>query len=308
MRNFFFQKHTKKLPGQGLVEFALVFPIFLLLILGIIEFGRLMITVSSVYSAAREAARYGSASDYYTDCEGIRAAANRIGFIAGPLDTKIGYVDAADLDSEPLGWLQVLNQCPDFPHTSQEAAAVPRVIVQVTAQFKFLFLSLPEFPITSQSVRTIVLKVAYQGPDDPVDPEDLPVCSFISASLGAPSTISPTYSFDIKTHSTLVSPIITKVRIEWVKTDGRKTSALTGFTYDFGTSSQTLHDTGGSYDFSGLTLPAWGTKNLEFTFSISGNKNFSITNATVFLTYTDPVDPTKSFNCTVNPGQTAQQE
>jgi len=34
--------------GQGLVEFALILPVLLLLVLGIVEFGRLMTAISSV--------------------------------------------------------------------------------------------------------------------------------------------------------------------------------------------------------------------------------------------------------------------
>ena len=48
--------------AQGMVEFALILPILLLVILGIIEFGRLLFFYSSVTSASREAARYGSAA------------------------------------------------------------------------------------------------------------------------------------------------------------------------------------------------------------------------------------------------------
>ena len=56
-------KHKNhKSRGQGLLEFALALPIFLLLVLGVIEFGRLLAVVSSVTTAAREGARYGSAS------------------------------------------------------------------------------------------------------------------------------------------------------------------------------------------------------------------------------------------------------
>ena len=65
--------------GQGLVEFALILPIFLTLIMGIVEFGRLMITYAGVASASREATRYGasvgtnaSGVEHYRDCDGIR--------------------------------------------------------------------------------------------------------------------------------------------------------------------------------------------------------------------------------------------
>lgn len=67
--------------GQALVEFALVVPIVLLLIIGIAEFGWFMATTSATVSASREAARYASSvgddggTARYVDCAGIRQAA-----------------------------------------------------------------------------------------------------------------------------------------------------------------------------------------------------------------------------------------
>jgi len=46
--------------GQGLVEFALVIPIFLLMVFGIIDFGRVVYMNSVLSQAAREGARVGS--------------------------------------------------------------------------------------------------------------------------------------------------------------------------------------------------------------------------------------------------------
>ncbi len=46
--------------GQSLVEFALVIPIFLLLLFGLFDVGRLVYVNNAVSEGAREAARYGS--------------------------------------------------------------------------------------------------------------------------------------------------------------------------------------------------------------------------------------------------------
>lgn len=46
--------------GQALVEFALVFPIFFLILMGLIDGGRLVYTDSTLSQAAREAARVGA--------------------------------------------------------------------------------------------------------------------------------------------------------------------------------------------------------------------------------------------------------
>lgn len=46
--------------GQALVEFALVLPVFLLLLCGIIEFGALFSAQLTIYNNCREGARYAS--------------------------------------------------------------------------------------------------------------------------------------------------------------------------------------------------------------------------------------------------------
>ena len=73
--------------AQTMVEFALVMPLLLLLIFGILEVGRLMFTFSTVIIASREAVRYGSTTGIvsgqpqYKDCVGIRNAAQRVNFL-----------------------------------------------------------------------------------------------------------------------------------------------------------------------------------------------------------------------------------
>lgn len=54
--------------GQGLVEFALVFPVFLLLIFGIIDIGRYVYITNAFNEAAREGARYGSVEQWQYSC------------------------------------------------------------------------------------------------------------------------------------------------------------------------------------------------------------------------------------------------
>lgn len=57
MRRFTRADRTR---GQSLVEFALAFPIFILLIFGLIDLGRAVFVSNSLAEAAREGARYGS--------------------------------------------------------------------------------------------------------------------------------------------------------------------------------------------------------------------------------------------------------
>jgi len=49
----------KRDEGQGLVEFALTIPVFLILLFGIVEFGLLLYNQQVITNASREGARYG---------------------------------------------------------------------------------------------------------------------------------------------------------------------------------------------------------------------------------------------------------
>jgi Flp pilus assembly protein TadG len=52
--------------GQALVEFALVVPIFLLLLLAVIEFGRFILAYEAANHAVREGTRYAIVHGYYS--------------------------------------------------------------------------------------------------------------------------------------------------------------------------------------------------------------------------------------------------
>jgi hypothetical protein len=110
--------------AQSMVEFALVLPILLLIIFGIIGFGHLFFSYSMVVSASREAARFGAAVGLtdryiprYRDCVEIRETAARTGALAGVQNTaasvQINYdrgptADGTDSALYPEG-------CPEGP-------------------------------------------------------------------------------------------------------------------------------------------------------------------------------------------------
>lgn len=58
MKKFFRKGREKKEDGQAMVEFALILPIFLLILCGIIDFGWMFYNQLSLNNACREGARY----------------------------------------------------------------------------------------------------------------------------------------------------------------------------------------------------------------------------------------------------------
>jgi len=168
-----FNRSKRKSKGQGIVEFALVIPLLLLLVFGIIEAGRLMWLYSAVLSSSREAARYGSASGeisgslrYYADCDGIRDAAMRIGRFAGisATDVSISY-DHGPASSSPFAI------CP-LP-ADQQISLADRVVVQVVSNWQPLLplVNFQSIPISSITRRTLIKDVEIQGtPPSPITP------------------------------------------------------------------------------------------------------------------------------------------
>jgi TadE-like protein len=63
--------------GQSLVEFAMVVPIFLLLLFGLIEVGRYIYLNNAFNAAAREGARFGSVEQWRYACPSSVRSPNR---------------------------------------------------------------------------------------------------------------------------------------------------------------------------------------------------------------------------------------
>jgi Flp pilus assembly protein TadG len=67
---------TQVHKGQELLEYALIAPIFLMILLVILDLGRITYTYSVVQNTAREGARYGAI--HPDDWTGIQTAVNRL--------------------------------------------------------------------------------------------------------------------------------------------------------------------------------------------------------------------------------------
>jgi Flp pilus assembly protein TadG len=173
--------------AQNMVEFALVLPLMLVLMVGVFEFGRMLFIYASVFTASREAARFGSAAGLhngiprYKDCAGIQAAANKVAGLAGIDSIHIAY------DSGP--------DTPDFatcsPSLNIQTEGM-RINVEVRALYQPMvpLLNIQNVEIRSKSSRTILTPVfigvssvsTLQPPDDYVGSLVMYVANLIDVS------------------------------------------------------------------------------------------------------------------------------
>jgi Flp pilus assembly protein TadG len=65
------RRRRQRTRGQALVEFALVLPIFAMILFGIIDLARYVYTLNSLNEAAREAARVGAVAHRPTECSSV---------------------------------------------------------------------------------------------------------------------------------------------------------------------------------------------------------------------------------------------
>ena len=71
-----FRSHLRSNPGQSMVEFAIALPILLLLVFGIIEFGRILQAWLAIENGARFGVRYAVTGNY--DSQYCTAAVNAL--------------------------------------------------------------------------------------------------------------------------------------------------------------------------------------------------------------------------------------
>ncbi len=150
--------------GATLVEFALIMPLLVLLLFGIIDFARYFYAASSVNSAARESARFGSivgpddANPNYANCAGIVGEGLRFRDSLTDANYSIDYFNDDALTNQ-------VADCDDtdatYPNPSSYSfASGDRVRVTVTESFTFITPAVGSAvnprTITSTDVRTML--------------------------------------------------------------------------------------------------------------------------------------------------------
>jgi len=169
-------KLSMKPNGQAMAEFALTIPVFFMLVLGVIELSRFFLVYSSVFTAAREASRYGSANGVitreidgnnvnffrYQDCIGIVGAAIRTGSFAGISSDDVTVI----YETEP----GLPDPAPVCDVTSPyEATMGDRVKVLVQSTYEPIVGIVPEITVSSENGRTIMMAITKQKEPDPFD-------------------------------------------------------------------------------------------------------------------------------------------
>ena len=142
---------SRRESGSALVEFALVSPLLLVILLGAIDFGRVSYAAMALTNAARAGAQYGAQSlATSTDYSGMQAAAIR----SSSLDIA-GMTAAASRRCECAGSAQACNGT---------CLTTLRIYVMVTTAKDFFTIThLPGYPHSLSLSRSAILRV--QPPD-----------------------------------------------------------------------------------------------------------------------------------------------
>ena len=226
-------KIRNKEKGQGIVEFALVLPVIMLITLGVIEIGYLLFSYSSVNSAAREAARYGIAigdvsggGQRYYDCSGIIDAGLSIGSFANMSASEftISYDDGPPPEGQPRN--VKYSSCTDLASYggSDNIEFGDRIVVEVnhtyTPLVAYMGVGIGPFTMTTTSSRTIVkgVELASSGDggggssgdddDDSTGDDDVVDCYILDVDhtgAGSDPAFSPSKSSECSTAYTFTN-------------------------------------------------------------------------------------------------------
>ncbi len=163
-------KHIRK-PCQAMVEFALILPLLLLVVVGIFEFGRVMFIYSNLFNAAREGVRYGvtNPKDYVgiethaSDKVSLVNTADATFILTVAYDTGPGTATFTDYDAVVAG--------------NRVLVSIQYDLIPMTP---LLLPIVSQFPLNTQAARTIQTVgtiITTAPPTAPPDPPDEPSIS-----------------------------------------------------------------------------------------------------------------------------------
>jgi Flp pilus assembly protein TadG len=145
----------RALRAQAIVEFAIALPVLMMLLIGIMEVGRLLLMYSLVVNASRDAVRYASAvglddAGYpkYIYCDGITNTAENSAYFVSLDTVEISYDDGPGTGS--------IGVCGAVTEDDLESGDRVTVTVEATYNPILTLLPIPPRIISATSSRTIL--------------------------------------------------------------------------------------------------------------------------------------------------------
>ena len=157
-------KRIRGFKGQAILEFSIVLPILMLVLVGVLEVGRYMFMYSAATNASRNASRYASAVGRadngltkFNYCEGIKQTALTSAYLVdrNTIGVSISYDDGL---GNSIGVCDLWDATQVDPDVAGVVDSGDRVEVTVTIQYRPMVNIVPLTPqtITSTSARTIL--------------------------------------------------------------------------------------------------------------------------------------------------------
>lgn len=147
--------------GQATVEFALLAPLFFLLVLGVIDFGRAIYFYDGLAHGAREAARYAVARDNLAQNDVVARQQAQLDLFSMPVDScsqangDLCAVPAAS-SATPNTTYAAVSPPWDQRQSYQNNAAIPGQTTNYPLTVTLTFYFQPMTPIISQLVGNLI--------------------------------------------------------------------------------------------------------------------------------------------------------
>jgi Flp pilus assembly protein TadG len=157
-------KRIRGYKAQAILEFSIVLPILMLVLVGVLEVGRYMFLYSAATNASRNASRYASAVGRadngltkFNYCEGIKQTALNSAYLVdrSTIGVAINYDDG---QGNQIGECNLWDATQVDPDVAGVVGSGDRVEVTVTIQYSPMvnIVPLTSQTITSMSARTIL--------------------------------------------------------------------------------------------------------------------------------------------------------
>jgi Flp pilus assembly protein TadG len=150
--------------GATVVEFAMVLPMFLLLLFGIIEFGRYFFVQHTLQFATREGTRLALVGGTLADANGnplsrtasiIKKINDNASLAVNPAEISISIFPITATYSDPVGW------------DVQQDAGVPGAYMRVRTRHTYIFLTPLIGNFFTGAARTIQAEATYRNEQFP---------------------------------------------------------------------------------------------------------------------------------------------